>query len=273
MTWVSQGWNKVLDYRRRRGDEMFQHSRRWQDCFHTPWGKLLQTVHYVHNEDVERRPRHDELTPRIIDGLISEMLLSPDEHRPNAKYLYQKSTRITSPQPQSPPPKRPPLSHNNPSSRSNFLEPTSPDPRRNSLSSSNLPTALPRNRSGSFHSLSSVQNNQQRGEYPGSEGHFLPSPDENSHFNECIQAPKVDNPNSPGDQRPSTNGPAPLSPTTETESNSANQSEDSKRPPVLSVEDGLEYIRNKHPFPQEHLMEELQGRDHVCRKRSSLQPN
>ncbi|KAL9034527.1 MAG: hypothetical protein Q9214_007005, partial [Letrouitia sp. 1 TL-2023] len=247
VTWVSQGWDKVLDYRRRRLEERYQLSRQREDCFHNGWEDLLRTVHKVHHEDMERCPRHDELTQPIIKSLIYEMLLNANQHRPNARYLYQKSKRIMNPHPQSPPPKRPPLGHNNLSGGSNYLEPNP----------SNFSDAMPRTRSGSFHSLSSVQHDQLQREYQDPNGYTPSSPDETGYFKPVHGTSReYGQPRRPND-------PATLSPTSETQSTLAKRPEDLKLPPKLSVEEGLDYINNKLSFPDEHLMEELQGRDHA----------
>ena len=91
-TWVDQGWNKVVEYRRRRAEEMKQKKGRKQDSFHDGHS-ILDAVRQIHHDIVHNRRMNDYVTPEVVTQLINEMLLVKAS-RPDAKYLYDKSKRI-----------------------------------------------------------------------------------------------------------------------------------------------------------------------------------
>ena len=295
VTWASQGWRKVLDYRHRRLEETYDRSGRREDCFHNDSGHLLETVGDVHRENISQRGPHDELTQPIIEGLIDGMLLSPGEPRPNARDLYRKSKQIIKPAhgvshdatprrsprilPQSPPLKRPMYGQGRISSGSIYLEPKLPSPTRPGLHPFNFSSETSRDRSGSYQSISSVHSNLHRPDQPDFE-HQTPSFPDTSTYNATAystlngyqqarfphNSPSVGNQDAYSrDRRPSTNDPGNLSSATEKLTFVDQVPEDSQPPPQLSVEDGLEMIEKKLSSTDDHLMEELQGRYHVCR--------
>lgn len=93
VTWACQGWNKVVLYRQQRSKEIETLTGQREDRFHQQW-QLLQTVGDIHRDNKENCRRNDEFTPRIIGGLVVEMLQVQSKARPNARYLYEKSRRI-----------------------------------------------------------------------------------------------------------------------------------------------------------------------------------
>ncbi|KAG8531140.1 uncharacterized protein KY384_004498 [Bacidia gigantensis] len=295
VTWGSQGWDKVVDYRRRRSEELFRLSGRREDCFHNDGAGLLQTVRDVHDEDVARCPLHDELTEPIIDRLVNEMLISTDEHRPNAKQLYKKSKRTIkrvygisddvtprpSPylSPQSPPPRRPPPGYGRKSSGSkHHLQPEGSSQMRDSMTSLDITGEMSRDRRSSFHNVQSNLNNYYRREYSESEQQSPSSPDGGTYFvqqpvytvpNEYRQA-QVARPSWRADTRDtfstdysSSLSGRTLSATSETTTYIAQRAEDWTPPPELTVEDGLHTVRDNISCPDDDLMEQVRGRDHA----------
>ena len=277
VTWVSQGLEKVLDYRRRRLEEVHQLTGRREESFHDDWGNLLQTVGVVHNENVRNCRRNDELTEPIINGLVSEMLLNSDELRPNARYLYKKSKRIikdvrgvfddvTPRRSPNPPLKRPPLGSGSVSSGSTYLEPAQSIPMNSSLNSRPSVGEVSRNPSGLFFSVPSAQNSHQPQGHSNADSYSPPlSPDDNGYFpqkpvydtfNEYHQSQLAHLPEKTdtwdprfSDRRSSINDLGSLSPATDSPISRAKRREDYKPPPMLSVEVGLDLIEKKIGFP------------------------
>ena len=293
VTWVSQGWDKVLDYRRRRLEEVHQRCGRREESFHDDWGNLLKTVENVHEENMVNCRRNDESTKPIIKNLISEMLLETHEHRPNAEYLYRKAKRIIktvsgtvddvtprrSPYllPQSPPPNRPPPRRSSVSSGSLSI------PNYISLNSRPSLGEGSRNASGSIYSVSSVQDSQGLRVYSNTDHQSPPySPDDSNYFgNQPVhdtlpgyhqsqldhrpeQADSWDA--SLRDRRPSIHDLSNLSLTSDNPTSQAKKQEDWKPPPALSVQKGIDLLQKNLDFPDKYLMEELRGRDHVCKR-------
>ena len=89
--WFNDGWNKLVEYRSRRSEEMLQKTGTRQDCFHVD-SALLETVNDIHEATIDSVRRSDRVTPKVIE-LIGDML-QVDHARPNIKYLYDKSRRI-----------------------------------------------------------------------------------------------------------------------------------------------------------------------------------
>ena len=306
VTWASQGSDKVLDYRRRRLEEVHRLTGRREESFHDDSGNLLQTVRDVHDENVKNCRRNDELTKPIIKDLVSEMLLNSDEHRPNAKYLYRKSKRIIkevlgsfdditprrSPNlpSQSPPLKRPIPGRRGGSSGSNYLEPTQSIPPISSLDSQPSPGEMSQNPNSSFYYVPSAQNSQRLRGYSNTEYYSPPlSSDESSYFgpnpaydtfnkyhqSQLAYLPEKADPWDPRfrGRRPSINDLGNLPPTSDNPASQAKKGEDWRPPPALSVQAGLDLLQKNTDFPDKHLMEELQGRDHVCRNYITLWPS
>ena len=91
-TWVDQGWNKVVEYRRRRSEEMKIKKGMKEDCFHDGLA-ILDAVRQIHFDIVQNRRMNDFVTPEVVNRLVGEMLLVRAS-RPDARYLYDKSKRI-----------------------------------------------------------------------------------------------------------------------------------------------------------------------------------
>ena len=92
--WVDRDWPQVVEYRRRRSEEMFQQTNSREDCFHNGQ-RLLDTVSDIHSAIVENCRLKDGITHRIVKDLVTEMLWI-DWPRPAAQYLHNKSMIIIS---------------------------------------------------------------------------------------------------------------------------------------------------------------------------------
>ena len=91
-TYVDQGWNKVIEYRRRRSEEMKAKKGMKEDCFHDGFA-ILDSVRQIHHDIVQNRRMNDFVTPQVVNRLVGEMMLVRAS-RPDARYLYDKSKRI-----------------------------------------------------------------------------------------------------------------------------------------------------------------------------------
>lgn len=91
-TWVDQGWNKVVEYRRRRLEEMKERTNQSVDSFHDGFA-VLGAVKQIHSDIVRNHRPNDFVTPKVVEKLVNEMLLVRSA-RPDARYLYDMSRRI-----------------------------------------------------------------------------------------------------------------------------------------------------------------------------------
>ena len=91
-TWVDQGWNKVVEYRRRRLEEMKARTNQSVHSFHDGFA-VLGAVKQIHSDIVQNHRPNDFVTPKVVEKLVTEMLLVRSA-RPDARYLYDMSRRI-----------------------------------------------------------------------------------------------------------------------------------------------------------------------------------
>ena len=82
----------VLEYRRRRAEEMQKWTGIWEDCFHIN-GAILRTVNNIHQELMENPRPNDYITSMTLDRLVLEMLVD-SRSRPSAKRMYEASRSI-----------------------------------------------------------------------------------------------------------------------------------------------------------------------------------
>lgn len=91
--WVTEGWKKLQEYRRRRKMEVITKDGKYEDRFHCDW-KVLDAVKQVHKEIVENSRGNDHVTPAVVTRLIDNMILVNHRHRGSAQSLQGLSARI-----------------------------------------------------------------------------------------------------------------------------------------------------------------------------------
>ena len=93
ITWVTEGRQKLKEYRRRRQEEVGKTSVTSEDRFHCN-GDVLETVNQLHDELRENSRRHDYVTPTIIEGLVHSSIVMDHQSRGSAHSLSYQSNRI-----------------------------------------------------------------------------------------------------------------------------------------------------------------------------------
>ena len=91
-TWVGHGWNKVNEYRRRRGQEFKEKTDTDGECFHDGSSKL-DTVEQIHAETLSNRRVSDHVTPLVLEQLVPGMMIVDGSRLP-AKYIFESSKRM-----------------------------------------------------------------------------------------------------------------------------------------------------------------------------------
>lgn len=95
-TWVTEGSAKLLEYRRRRQNEIAQKlgvSSTEEDRFHH-FSELLETVRGIHAEIGDNCRRCDLFTPCVIEKLVKGMVRSKALSRGTAQFLLEESAEI-----------------------------------------------------------------------------------------------------------------------------------------------------------------------------------
>ena len=90
--WAHHGWKRVVEYRRRRSDEIeAKGGVPGEYIFH--WdGSLLDAVNIIHQDMLGKSAVKDLLTRSVLDRLVDEML--QHESRPYAKNVFDRSKRL-----------------------------------------------------------------------------------------------------------------------------------------------------------------------------------
>ncbi|KAG8532872.1 uncharacterized protein KY384_002750 [Bacidia gigantensis] len=91
-TWVCHGWHALLDYRRKRSEEVLLKTGVKEDIFHSH-DEVLYAVRQMHDDIIENRMVNDNTIEEIVK-LVEEMLFISDLDRPASMLLYRKSRRI-----------------------------------------------------------------------------------------------------------------------------------------------------------------------------------
>ena len=91
--WVTDGWKKVVEYRRRRKAEVIDKSGPDVETFHSG-SKILDTVLQIHHHIIEVSRRCDLVTPHVIRELVAGMILIKSDSRGSAQFLYDGAKRI-----------------------------------------------------------------------------------------------------------------------------------------------------------------------------------
>lgn len=91
-TWVGHGWNKVVEYRRRRRTEFKEKICKDGECFHDG-RNVLDTVKQIHSETLTNRRVNDHVTPSVLEGLVRQMMIVEGSRLP-AKFVFEESKRI-----------------------------------------------------------------------------------------------------------------------------------------------------------------------------------
>ena len=91
-TWVGHGWNKVVEYRRRRRTEFKERICKDGECFHDG-RNVLDTVKQIHSETLTNRRVNDHVTPSVLEGLVRQMMIV-EGSRLTAKFVFEESKRI-----------------------------------------------------------------------------------------------------------------------------------------------------------------------------------
>ena len=90
--WAHHGWKRVVEYRRRRSEEIeAKGGGPGEYIFH--WdGSLLDVVNIIHQDMLGKTAVKDLLTRSVLDRLVDEML--QHESRPYAKNVFDRSKRL-----------------------------------------------------------------------------------------------------------------------------------------------------------------------------------
>ena len=94
-TWVSEGKPKLLEYRRRRKQEIHKKSKTAsnEDCFHYR-SEVLETVAQIHTGIIENSRMKDFITPNVIRELVKGMIRPHPDSRGSARYHLATSESI-----------------------------------------------------------------------------------------------------------------------------------------------------------------------------------
>ena len=91
-TWVNKGWDHLVEYRNRRVQEMELKTGKKEDCFHDGF-EVLNAVQQSHDDIIDSHRANDHITSEVV-GLIKDMMLCQEKHRPTAHFIYHKAERI-----------------------------------------------------------------------------------------------------------------------------------------------------------------------------------
>ena len=91
-TWVNKGWDHLVEYRNRRVQEMERRIGKKEDCFHEGF-EVLNAVQQSHDDIIDSHRANDPITSEVV-GLIKDMMLCQEQHRPTAFFIYGKAKRI-----------------------------------------------------------------------------------------------------------------------------------------------------------------------------------
>ena len=91
-TWVNKGWDHLVEYRNRRVQEVEQRTGKKEDCFHDGF-EILKAVQQSHDDIIDSHRANDHITSEVV-GLIKDMMLCQEKHRPTAHFIYHKAKRI-----------------------------------------------------------------------------------------------------------------------------------------------------------------------------------
>ncbi|KAL8706255.1 MAG: hypothetical protein Q9201_000692 [Fulgogasparrea decipioides] len=92
-TWVTEGYPKVLEYRRRRTIEVQRKGGPNEELFHWDW-KTLETVNKILDEIVSNSRPTDHVTPSVIQRMVKWMIMEEAPSRAKANALLEHSKRI-----------------------------------------------------------------------------------------------------------------------------------------------------------------------------------
>ena len=90
--WVSDGCNKVDEYRRRRRQEFKEKTSTDGECFHDG-SNMLDTVEQIHAETLSNHRRSDHVTPLVLDQLVPKMMIVRGS-RLSAQFIFEDSKRM-----------------------------------------------------------------------------------------------------------------------------------------------------------------------------------
>ena len=93
VTWVTEGWKKLTEYRRRRKAEIGKKSSHSEELFHWDY-QILSTVNEIHEEITESSRKHDYVTTPVISRLIKGMLIIEWNLRGPAEFLHAQAKAI-----------------------------------------------------------------------------------------------------------------------------------------------------------------------------------
>lgn len=90
--WAHHGWKRVVEYRRRRSEEIeYKGGNAGEHIFHFD-GNLLDAVTNIHQDIMGELRTIDYMTRSVLDRLVDDML--QHETRPSAKQIFEKSQRL-----------------------------------------------------------------------------------------------------------------------------------------------------------------------------------
>ena len=91
--WAHYGWKRVVEYRRRRSDEIEAKDGGPSGEYIFHWdGSLLDAVNIIHRDMLGKNFVKDLLTRSVLDALVDDMLQHGS--RPYAKNVFEKSKRL-----------------------------------------------------------------------------------------------------------------------------------------------------------------------------------
>ncbi|KAL8769016.1 MAG: hypothetical protein Q9209_004933 [Squamulea sp. 1 TL-2023] len=97
-TWITEGIEKLLEYRRRRQEEIFKRSKGSitdEERFHYV-SEVLDAVKGIHVEIRDNSRRNDLITPWVIERLVNGMVRPDPNHRATARVFLETSKEILS---------------------------------------------------------------------------------------------------------------------------------------------------------------------------------
>ncbi|KAL8878006.1 MAG: hypothetical protein Q9198_004096 [Flavoplaca austrocitrina] len=95
-TWVTEGSHKLLEYRRRRQQEIAKKlgvALSGEDRFHHV-SKVLETVNEIHAEIEHNSRRCDPITPCVVEKIVKAMVRPHPQSRGAAQFLLETSSEI-----------------------------------------------------------------------------------------------------------------------------------------------------------------------------------
>ena len=92
-TWIVQGWQKVIEYRRRREEQVQELDKDGSDMFHDG-EHLLPVVKECHNIIIKSIKPYDVITEKVIRDLVDNMLIVEEESRIDMHKLVKRKDNI-----------------------------------------------------------------------------------------------------------------------------------------------------------------------------------